>query len=455
MNRTPEPKLFQKIGKFLEEVTQASTRWVMLITAAGMGFSLVFHVLIPRYLGGSETADALIAALKVVLLVDIIVREGAKFSLVPLFIKEKISKDSTNFQRFTNGTLNFSIAVGVGILLLIEILATAIANGLLPSSSAAARTEMSILLRFCAPLVIFGCASTVLGAFLNSQKYFKTVALRNLLPPGIATAVFIFLSDTENLVYYVAVAYACGFVVHFVWLYLGMYRAGHQYQLTWISFDTLRSLRDAITLPTLGFAIRQTIARLLVDVFLVGKLGEGAITLYNSAFRIFSAIQTLIGISIATTGLPDMAADKVAADKIKLKRILSRNIRTVLYIAIPVTVLLLFGSTIIAQLLFRGSKFDEAAIKQIAQLLFWLGTGTLFSCLIPVLNAGLYAQKAYGFIFRNMVTMAVLNFTIASGLVIICGLQGVALTVSSTAVLAVGNLIYLLRKTGVAFFKRA
>ena len=426
----------------------------MLITAAGMGLSLIFHVLIPRYLGGSETADALIAALKVVLLVDTIAREGAKFSLVPLFIKEGTLKNSTDFQRFTNGTLNFSITVGVIILLLIEVLATVIANGLLSSSSVTARAEMSTLMRLCAPLVIFGCASTVLGAFLNSQKHFKTVAFRNLLPPAIAITVFIFLSDTENLVYYVAVAYACGFMVYFVWLYIGTHRIGHRYQLTGFSLDILRSLKNTITLPTLGFTIRQMIARLLVDVFLVGKIGEGAIVLYNSAFRIFSAIQTLIGISIATTGLPDMAADKVAVDKVRLKQILLRNIRTVLYIAIPATALLLFGSRIIAQLLFRGSQFDESEIRQIGQLLLWLGTGTVFSCLIPVLNAGLYAQKAYRLIFRNMVTMAVLNFAAAYGLVTVFGLQGIALSVSGIAVLAVANLLYLLRKTGVALFTR-
>ena len=450
MNQTPKLNLFQKIGGFLGKVAHTSTRWVMLITAAGMGLSLIFHVLIPRYLGSSETADALIAALKVVLLVDTIVREGAKFSLVPLFIKEETLRSDADFQRFTNGTLNFSITVGVIILLLIEILATTIANGLLSSSSVAGRAQMSTILRLCAPLVIFGCASTVLGAFLNSQKHFKTVALRNLLPPTLATAVFLFLSGTENLVYYVAVAYACGFMAYFVWLYIGTHRVGHRYQLTGLPLDTLRSLKNTITLPTLGFTIRQTIARLLVEVFLVGKLGEGAIILYNSAFRIFSAIQTLIGISIATTGLPDMAADKVAVDKVRLRQILLRNIRTVLYIAIPATVLLLFGSTIIAQLLFGGSKFDESEVQQIGQLLLYLGTGTVFSCLIPVLNAGLYAQKAYRLIFRNMVTMAVLNFAIAYGLVTVLGLQGIALSVAGTALLAVGNLLYLLRKTGVA-----
>lgn len=426
----------------------------MLITLAGMGLGLVFHVLIPRHLGGGETADALIAALKVVLLVDTIIREGAKFSLVPLFIKEDKLRNSADFQDFTNGILNFSITVGVVILLLIEIFATWIANGLLSSSSVGARAEMATLLRLCAPLVIFGCASTILGAFLNSQKRFKTAAFRNALPSGSAAVVFLLFSGAENLAHWVAIAYASGFMVYFVWLYIGGHQTGHRYRLTWVSLDALRSLKDTITLPTLGFAIRQITARLLVEVFLVGKLGEGAITLYNSAFRIFSAIQSLIGISIATTGLPDMAAHSIENNKLALKRLLFRNVRAVLYIAVPITIVLLLGSTKIALFLYGGSKFDEQAIQQIAQLLFWLSMGTVFSCLIPVLNAGLYAQKAYGFIFRNMVTMAILNFGVAWGSVMAWDLLGVALTVSVTAFLAVTNLVYLLRKTGVSLYTR-
>lgn len=426
----------------------------MLITFAGMGLSLIFHILIPTYLGGSETADALIAALKVVLLVDTIVREGAKFSLVPLFIKEETLRNSADFRDFTNGILNFSITVGIVILLLIEIFATWIANGLLSSSSVGARAEMATLLRLCAPLVIFGCASTILGAFLNSQRRFKTVAFRNALPPGSAAAVFLLLSDAENLAHWVAMAYASGFMVYFVWLCIGAHRAGHRYRLTWVSLDALRFLKDTITLPTLGFTIRQTTARLFVEVFLVGKLGEGTITLYNSAFRIFSAIQSLIGISIATTGLPDMAAHSIEKNKLELKRSLLRNVRAVLYIAVPITILLLLGSTKIALFLYGGSKFDELAIQQIAQLLFYLGMGMVFSCMIPVLNAGLYAQQAHGLVFRNMVTMAILNFGVAYGFVMLWDLPGAALTVSVTAFLAVVNLVYLLRKTGVSLYTR-
>lgn len=426
----------------------------MLITFIGMALSLLFHVIIPRYLGVSETADALIAALKVVLLVDIILREGAKFSLVPLFINEEKTRDRTDFQRFTSGILNFTICVGLGLMLLIEVFATGIANVLLSSRSVEAQVEMATILRLCAPLIIFGAGSTILGAFLNSQRRFKTVAFRNALPPAIAIAIFLFLSDVENLAHYVAIAYAGGFVVYFGWLSIGMSRAGYGYRFSWISFDALRALKDTISLPTLGFAIRQMTARILVEVFLVGRLEEGAITLYNSAFRIFSAIQTLIGISIATTGLPDMAADNVEDNKQKLKQTLLRNVRTVLYITLPVTLVLLLGATKISQLLFGGHKFDDQSVQQIGQLLFWLSTGTVFSCLIPVLNAGLYAQKAYKLIFRNMVTMAVLNFVVALTLLTVWGLKGVALTIAVTAVLAVANLVFLLSKTGVSLYPK-
>ena len=436
----------------VKKLLQYNTLWVMVITLSGMTFGLLFHVLIPRRFGVGATADALIAALKVVLLVDTIVREGAKFSLVPLFIKEEKAKNDTDYQNFINGILNFSIGIGIVIALVIVVFAPWISIVLLSNSTAETQLEMTILLRLFAPLVIFGCGSTILGAFLNSQKRFKTVALRNALPPGIATVVFFFLWGTEKLPYWVTIAYASGSVVYFVWLCFGLHKTGHTYKLQWFTIDTLRSLKNTITLPTLGFGIRQLSARLLVEVYLIGKLGEGAITLYNSAFRIFSALQTLIGISIATTGLPEMATHNSDDNKSKLKSILIRNIFIALCIALPTALLLLLNPVKISTLLYGRSNLDQMAIQDIGLLLFFLSFGMVFSCLIPVLNAGLYAQREYRHIFRNMVTMAVLNFILAYGFGSTWELFGIALAVSATAVLAVVNLVYLLQKTGISLF---
>ena len=436
----------------VKKLLQRKTFWVMVITFVGMGLSLLVRVLlIPKRFGFSNTADALTTALTVVFVVDTIVREGAKFSLVPLFVTRQKEMTRTEYQHFTNSLLLTLLGTGFGIFVLMEFFAPWIAGGLLSKSTIDIQSGTT-LLRLCAPLLIFGCGSTVLGAFLNSQQHFKTVALRNALPAGTAALIFLVLWNTENLENWIAVAYTGGFVVYFGWLCFGTYRTGHRYTLTGIPIDTLRSLKNTVTLPTLGFATRQITNRLLVEIYLVSQLGGGAITLYKCAFQIFSALQTLIGISIATTGLPDMATDDAANNKQKLGRTLNRNVRTAVIIGIPVTLILLIFHGKISRILYGRGITDQASIELIGQLLFWLSTGMIFSCLIPVLNAGLYAQKAYRSIFVNMVTMAFLNFVVAYGLIKMWSLQGVALAVSITALLAVGNLTYLLRKTQVSWF---
>jgi len=436
----------------LKKLLQHKTFWVMVITFAGMGLSLLVRaILIPRRFGFTVTADELTTALTIVLVVDTIVREGAKFSLVPLFVTSEKEMTRSEYRRFTNSLLFFLIGVGFGIFVLLELLAPWIAGGLLRKSTINVQ-KGTTLLRLCAPLIIFGCGSTVLGAFLNSQQHFKTVALRNALPAGIASVVFLFLWNTQNLENWIAVAYTGGFIAYFGWLCIGAYQTGHRYEVRGISLDTLRSLRNAVTLPTLGFAVRQITNRLLVGVYLVSPLGEGIVTLYKSAFQIFSALQTLIGISIATTGLPDMATDDAVNDKQKLARTLKVNARTAIIIGFPVALLLLIFHGKISWLLYGRGDFDDVSIELIGQLLFWFSTGMLFSCLIPVLNAGLYAQKAYRFVFANMVTMAVLNFLIAYGLIQMWSILGVAFSISITALLAIGNLTYLLRKTRVSWF---
>ena len=417
-----------------------------------MGLSLLVRaILIPRRFGFSGTADEIITALKIVLVVDTIVREGAKFSLVPLFVTHKNELTHTEYRRTTNGLLFFSLSVGFTICVLIELLAPWIIAGLLgkPSINLQRATE---LLRLFAPLIIFGCGSTVLGAFLNSLQRFKTVALRNALPAGGTAVVFLLLWDTQNLENYVAVAYTAGFIAYFGWLCIRAHQTGHQYEITGISLDTLRSLKNSVTLPTLGFAVRQITNRLLVEIYLISKLGEGIIALYDAAFRIFSALQTLIGTSIATTGLPDMAANTAVNDKRKLERTLNRNARAAIIIGFLATLFMLIFHEKISWFIYGRAERDDAVVELIGQLLFWLSAGMLFSCLIPVLNAGLYAQKAYWSIFRNMVTMALLNFLIAYGLIEMWSILGVALSVSVTALLAVGNLTYLLRKTRVSWF---
>ena len=83
----------------VKKLLQHKTFWVMVITFAGMGLSLLVRaILIPRRFGFTVTADELTAALTIVLVVDTIVREGAKFSLVAAFCHTRKGDDSHRIQ---------------------------------------------------------------------------------------------------------------------------------------------------------------------------------------------------------------------------------------------------------------------------------------------------------------------------------------------------------------------
>ena len=92
----------------VKKLLQHKTFSVMVITFAGMGLSLLVRVLlIPKRFGFTATADELTTALTIVLVVDTVVREGAKFSLVPLFVTREKEMTRTAYQRFTNSLLFF------------------------------------------------------------------------------------------------------------------------------------------------------------------------------------------------------------------------------------------------------------------------------------------------------------------------------------------------------------
>ena len=139
----------------------------------------------------------------------------------------------------------------------------------------------------------------------------------------------------------------------------------------------------------------------MVEIYLVSQLGQGIITLYNSAFRIFSALQTLIGVSIATTGLPDMATDDAVNDKRKLGQTLNRNARAVIIIGFLATLFMLIFHGKISSLIYGRGEFDNTAVELISQLLFWLSTGMVFSCLIPVLKCRALRAKGVPTCFRK------------------------------------------------------
>lgn len=420
----------------------------MSLTLSGMIIGLIVDVLIAARLGTTRNADALIMALSLPLFIDTVTREGTKFSMVPFFIEKMKSLAEAEYQRFVSGFLNLILVGGVFLVAIIESFSPLIISILAPGFSDESRKQTIGLLRLCAPIVFFAIGITLLSVLLTSQKRFSLVALRNTVVPCVVLVTIGAAWKLEDLPLWIAMAYTIGFMTYFIILFVAVKKAGYVHIWSvWMSMRELRNVFGTVSLPTAGFVIRQSSR--IVERMIASLVAVGGVSAYYFAFRIFSSIQSIIGNSIAMTGLPQMSESILAGEKGSVIRKLQRNVVWATGLILPVVLVLWGFHDEIIRLIYGRGQFGEDSIQMTSRILLWLGFGLAFFCLIPVLQSALYAQKKYLLVFLNMTLMAAMNISTAWLFSQWWALSGIAISVSLTALLSVLSLLYLLSRTQI------
>jgi murein biosynthesis integral membrane protein MurJ len=436
----------------IARIYRSSTQRVISLTFIGLALGFLVDVLIAAKLGTGQTADALVIALTLPILIDTVFRQGTRHSMVPLFVEANSSLGEVEFQRFVSGLLNLGCGLGLIIVGLLEAFAPWVVMGLAPGLTPASKAESTLLLRLCAPLIFFTIGCTVMGVYLNSRKRFNPVALRNVLTPGVILCVILLFWQSGHVAASVAAAYTIGFAGFFCTLFMDLRRTGHRHVwLAWTTREDLSRLKSAAFLITLGFLLRNCLR--ILERFLASLVAVGGISSYYFAYRLVSALQALIGGSIATTALPGMTEHDIRGDKARLARSLRRNISRTLLLSLPLFLLIVVFHHRLISFVYGRGNFGAESIQVTSQILFWLGFGLVFWCLAPVFQSGLYAQRAYHLIFRNMIMVIIVNVGLAVVLSQLWGLVGIAIATTLSTGYAIIHMVHLLRTTGVHLFK--
>ena len=426
------------IRQGINRTWRSPTARVMSLTFIGLLIAWIGDILLATILGTSQTTDALVVAISLPRLVDTIAREGTRQSLVPLFMERQQSLGNVRYYRFINGVINLALIIGSILTILLAILAPWIIHLIAPGLSVAGKAEATLFLRLAAPMILFAPSIAILSVVLNSQKRFGVVALRNALAPiFIIVAIFLAHYLNQSIAPLTALAYAISSAIFFVMVFFDARQIGYQHK--WeilVSRKDLASLSIAGCWPTFGFTIRQ-IALMIKTLLLPSLATVGGVATIYFAQRVAFAIQTLVGVSIATTSLPTLTEHSLAGDKSKLASVLRTSLFRSLLITTPIAIaILLFNQDIIASIYGYGS-FKTASINQTSQVFLWLGLSTILSSLIPIFEAVLYAQKAYKKVVFMMMGMAGVE-------VFLCwlfwqwyGLVGIAISVFAGAIIYV------------------
>jgi len=194
----------------------------------------------------------------------------------------------------------------------------------------------------------------------------------------------------------------------------------------------------------LGLAAGQM--NFIVSTVLASNLGVGAVTAYNYAFQLSQIPVGVLGVSVAIALFPTFSRDAALGRIEEIRRQLSTSLRILIFLAAPLTAVMIVLARPIAAVFFQYGLFSHAAAERTAGALVFFSIGLTGHIVVHVLTRAFYAMQET----RVPVLWAIIAVAINVPLMVILsgpmGIEGLALALSISATLEVIGLAWALHR---------
>ncbi len=184
----------------------------------------------------------------------------------------------------------------------------------------------------------------------------------------------------------------------------------------------------------------------IVATTLASVLGAGAITAFNISFTLLQIPIGVIGVPLGVVVFPSLARELARGAVSEYVHLLTRSLRLLLYVMLPITGLAIVLRRQVVTVLFDYGRFDSHAIDLTANTLLFFLFGLAAHSAIAVLARAFYARQDT----RTPVAAAILAVAINTTLAIVFvgpfGLAGLALAIAVAAWVEAIVLLWLLRR---------
>jgi putative peptidoglycan lipid II flippase len=182
----------------------------------------------------------------------------------------------------------------------------------------------------------------------------------------------------------------------------------------------------------------------VVVTALATTVGLGAVTAFTIAFTLLQIPIGVIGVPLGIVLVPSLSRGAAEGDHAEFVGLLTRAMRLLAFVMLPVAVLAAILRVETVALLFGG--FEPAAIRLTAETFLAFLVGAAAHALIAVLARAFYARQDTLTPVLAAIGAVVVNTTLATLLVGPYGLPGIALAIATAAWLEAGALTVLLRR---------
>ncbi len=390
--------------------------------------------------GAGAELDAYFAAFRIPDTVFNLVVVGALSSaFIPILTEYLSKKNDKEAFRLTNSLVSILLLGLVIICGIIFLLAPWIVPIIGPNMDAATRELTLNLTRIMLLTPIFFGISNIASGVLNSYKKFFVYSLTPIMYNLGIIGGIIFLAPKWG-VYGVAVGVVVGSILHMGIQLPSVFKLGYRFR---VMFDWghkgMRRVFKLMAPRILGLAVYQI--NLFVSTIIANTVAIGAIAIYNYANNLQSLPYSVIGISLSTAAFPILAAAASAEERGEFVSTLSKTIRQILFLVIPVSIMMLLLRAQIVRIILGTGKFDWEDTILTASTLGFFVLSLFAQSLVPLLAKAFYAvQNTIIPVVVSVVSMG-LNIGLAFWLVGSMGVAGIALAFSIASFV---NMIVLL-----------
>ncbi|OGO57266.1 MAG: murein biosynthesis integral membrane protein MurJ [Chloroflexi bacterium RBG_16_69_14] len=382
--------------------------------------------------GATADLDAFFAAFRIPDLIFQLVAAGALSSaLVPIVSGLFTTNEQQRAWRVVSTVINLML---IGLLVLAVgffVLAPVIVPLITPGFEGAQLDKTIELTRIMLLSPIFLALGAVATSVLNAGGRFAAAAVApivyNLAIIG-AAVLFAPTLGVDGL----ALGVVAGSLGHLLVQLRPLARLGFRYEPHIDGADP--QARKALTLMApraIGLGASQI--TFIVVTSLATTLAVGSVSDFNFAFALLQIPLGIIGVPLGIVLLPTLSRDAAVGRESAFADLLTRALRLLVYVMIPIAVLAAVVRLPVVEILFGSGKISPADLDLIAVTLTAFLIGLTAHAMIAVLARAFYARQDTVTPVAAAVGAVAINCTLAVLLVGPLGLPGIALAIAIAA----------------------
>lgn len=425
-----------------------ATIGLMIVTMMSKILGFGRELVLTYTYGTNAISDVYITTLGIPTILFASIGTAISTTFIPLFYEIEKKNGKQEAIKFTNNICNMIILLSFILAILGFIFAEPLVK-LFAMDFRGEKLELAIwFIKIMILGVIFIGLSNIMTAWLQLNGKFSIAGLA-YIPYNIFLIVSILLSSSINKVFMPIGALIAMASMFFFQLIFAI-RCGYKY--TWIlnfKDEYIKKMMILIMPVFIGVGVNQINA--IVDRSLASTLGDGFITILNSANRLNGFVTGLFVMTIVSVVYPTLSSASNEENRDRFVNSIVRSINSVVILIIPISIGAIVLAEPVVRIVFERGSFNSSDTRMTAIALACYSIGMIGFGLREVLNKVFYSLKDTRTPMINGAIAMCMNIILNIVFVKILGYAGLALATSISSLICI-ILLFKRLKEKVEYF---